>query len=69
VRDALNEKERYILDNRILGDPPITLQEVGDQFKITRERARQLEERVVEKIKLHFRDVFPDYAIQLPEDQ
>jgi len=64
----LNEKEKYLLQNRVLGDPPLTLQEVGDHFKITRERARQLEERLLEKIKEHFKDVFPDYKINLPKD-
>jgi RNA polymerase sigma-32 factor len=68
VIKLLNEKEKYILAHRVLGDPPQTLQEVGDQFGITRERARQLEERVIEKIKEHFSKVFPDYKINLPEN-
>ncbi|MDZ4676114.1 MAG: RNA polymerase factor sigma-32 [Oligoflexia bacterium] len=64
----LNEKEKYLLQFRVLGDPPQTLQEVGDHFKITRERARQLEERLIEKIKEHFQKVMPDYQINLPKD-
>jgi RNA polymerase sigma-32 factor len=68
VVEILNDKEKYLLQNRILGDPPKTLQEVGDHFGITRERARQLEERVIEKIKEHFKTVFPDYKIRLPQD-
>src|ERR1700693_2613894 len=58
VVTKLNEKEKYLLQHRVLGDPPKTLQEVGDHFHITRERARQLEERVLEKIKEHFKGVF-----------
>ncbi len=68
VIKLLNEKEVYLLQNRILGDPPLTLQEVGDKFKISRERARQLEERVISKLKEHFKKAFPDYKINLPED-
>lgn len=68
VMKDLNEKEVYLLKNRILGDPPLTLQEVGDHFKITRERARQLEERVLLKLKTHFKEVFPDYKLNVPED-
>jgi RNA polymerase sigma-32 factor len=68
VVELLNDKEKYLLETRILGDPPKTLQEVGDHFGITRERARQLEERVIEKIKIHFKGVFPDYKIRLPQD-
>jgi RNA polymerase sigma-32 factor len=64
----LNDKEKYLLQNRILGDPPQTLQEVGDHFGITRERARQLEERLLDKIKDHFKGVFPDYKIRLPQE-
>lgn len=67
VQKNLNEKENYLLQKRILGDPPQTLQQVGDHFGISRERVRQLEERVILKIKEHFKDVFPDYKIDLPE--
>lgn len=51
IEKSLNEKELAILQNRILADEPLTLQEIGDKFGITRERARQLEERVLLKIK------------------
>ncbi|MEQ1876414.1 MAG: RNA polymerase factor sigma-32 [Bdellovibrionia bacterium] len=51
IRDSLNEKEKYILEHRILGDPPLTLQEIGEKYGMTRERARQLEARVISKIK------------------
>jgi RNA polymerase sigma-32 factor len=34
-----------------MSDDPITLQDVGDKYGITRERARQLEARVIKKIK------------------
>lgn len=51
IRDQLNEKEKYILEHRILGDPPLTLQEIGEKYGMTRERARQLEARVISKIK------------------
>jgi len=62
---TFSEKERYLLQYRILGDPPQTLQEVGDNFGITRERARQLEERILVKLKEHFAKVLPDYKINL----
>ncbi len=46
----LNEKERFIVEKRLMADEPMTLQEIGDHYKISRERARQLEERA--KLKL-----------------
>ncbi|MES2614717.1 MAG: RNA polymerase factor sigma-32 [Bdellovibrionota bacterium] len=51
IKNNLNERDRYIFDNRIISDDPITLQEVGEKYGITRERARQLEARVIKKIK------------------
>ncbi|HSA59981.1 MAG TPA: RNA polymerase sigma factor RpoH [bacterium] len=54
VRSAmttLNDKERYIVEKRLMTDEPMTLQEIGDHYKISRERARQLEERAKKKIR------------------
>jgi RNA polymerase sigma-32 factor len=47
----LNERERYIVQNRIMADDPITLQDIGDKFNITRERARQIEKDALRKIR------------------
>lgn len=47
----LNERERYIVINRIMADQPETLQEIGDRFKITRERARQIETEALRKMR------------------
>jgi len=49
--DVLNERERYIIVNRYLTDNPKTLQEIGDEYGITRERVRQIEKRALEKIR------------------
>jgi len=48
----LNEKERYIVENRLLQDDPQTLQEIGTRFKVSRERVRQLENRVIKKLRV-----------------
>lgn len=50
---TLNEKERMVFQERLMNDDPKTLQEVADQFGITRERARQIESKVVEKLREH----------------
>ena len=49
--DVLNEREKYIILNRYLSDEPKTLQEIGDEFNITRERVRQIEKRALNKMK------------------
>jgi RNA polymerase sigma-32 factor len=47
----LDERERFIIQNRILGDAPMTLKDVGAHFGFSRERARQLELRAKEKLR------------------
>jgi RNA polymerase sigma-32 factor len=54
IKPSLNDKEKDILENRILADEPQTLQEIGDKYGITRERARQLEERLLKNLKEKF---------------
>lgn len=51
---VLNEKERFIVEKRLMSDEPLTLQEIGDRYHISRERARQLEERAKKKIRKLF---------------
>ena len=47
----LNEKEIYVIKNRIMSDSPLTLQEIGDQLKLSRERVRQIESEALKKLK------------------
>ena len=51
VEKTLNERDAFIFTHRLMAEEPITLQELGDRFGVTRERARQLEARVVAKIR------------------
>lgn len=51
LRPTLSEKETYILENRILSDEPQTLQEIGEHYGVTREAVRQLEARLIGKIR------------------
>ncbi|NWF56461.1 MAG: RNA polymerase factor sigma-32 [Syntrophaceae bacterium] len=57
---GLRPKEAFLLKNRLLADEPVTLQEAGDQLKISRERARQIEKRVVDKLRVFLQGEFPD---------
>jgi RNA polymerase sigma-32 factor len=55
---SLNDKEQYILQHRLLADDPVTLREIGDIFAITRERVRQIEARLLQKVRDHlFRNI------------
>ena len=46
----LNEREQYIVKNRMLTDSPQTLEDIGDKFNISRERVRQIEKKAFEKL-------------------
>ncbi len=54
IRDAmkrLNDKEEYVIINRIMADSPLTLQEIGHHLKLSRERVRQIESEALKKLK------------------
>lgn len=51
IRPSLSEKEIYLLEKRLLSDEPLTLQEIGDHYGVTREAVRQLEQRLIGKIR------------------
>lgn len=48
---TLKDKEKKILRERLLAEEPKTLQEIGDLYGLTRERARQIEAEVVSKLR------------------
>jgi RNA polymerase sigma-32 factor len=48
---VLNERERRIFEARRLAEDPITLEELADEFGVSRERVRQIEVRAFEKVQ------------------
>jgi RNA polymerase sigma-32 factor len=60
-KKTLNEKELYVFEHRILSEEPVTLQEIGAYFNISRERARQIESKVMKKFKERFKTEFKDF--------
>jgi RNA polymerase sigma-32 factor len=54
----LNDKELRLLKDRLLAEEPKTLQEVADLYGLTRERARQIETKVIEKLREFLKPVF-----------
>lgn len=51
LRDFLNPREYYIIYNRFVIDSPKTLEELGLELEITRERVRQIEHSTLVKLK------------------
>jgi RNA polymerase sigma-32 factor len=56
-KKMLNEKERYILDHRIIAEEPITLREIGERFNTSRESIRQLQGKISKKLTRNLRAV------------
>jgi RNA polymerase sigma-32 factor len=62
-RETLKGKDLEIFDLRLVAqDEPLTLQELGDKFGVSRERVRQLEARLVGKLRQHLRDELDEAA-------
>src|SRR5690606_5799523 len=58
--ETLDERERFIFEKRLTSDEPLTLQEIGDAFGISRERARQIEAKLVNGLRERLRERLPD---------
>ena len=63
---TLDEREQKIVRDRILADEPRTLQEIGDEFGVTRERVRQIEARVVARLRDYLREQLVDFEYYAP---
>jgi len=64
-------KERFIFERRLLpkdGEAPLTLQEVGDEFGLTRERARQIEAKLTARLREWLRAEIPDFELLGPPE-
>jgi len=57
---TLNEKESAILKERLLGEDKVTLQDLSDKLSLSKERVRQLENRVKEKLKVFLQNKLGD---------
>jgi len=55
-RKGLSDREAVILKERLLSELPKTLQEIADRYQISRERARQIEAKILDKLRSHLKD-------------
>jgi RNA polymerase sigma-32 factor len=54
-KKLLNEKERFILDNRIMAENPLTLREIGERFNTSRESVRQMQAKLSRSLASNLR--------------
>ncbi|MBY0338356.1 MAG: RNA polymerase sigma factor RpoH [Acetobacteraceae bacterium] len=62
---TLNERERHILIERRLKDEPTTLEELSQQYNISRERVRQIEVRAFEKLQKSMKQQITERRMQV----
>ena len=60
-KKSMTDRELDIFEQRIFSDSPVTLQEIGDKYEISRERVRQIEKSILKKMKTYFKDEIPDF--------
>ena len=60
-RQDLNDKEQDILDLRLLAEKPLTLQEIGTRHQISRERVRQIEDRLIKRLRQFLKSEIQDW--------
>jgi RNA polymerase sigma-32 factor len=57
-----DERERYILEHRLLAEEPETLQTIGQHFRVSRERARQVEAGLIANMREYLHEHMPDFT-------
>lgn len=58
---TLDERDEDILRNRLLSETPLTLEEIGRKYSITKERSRQLEAKIIKKLREFMKAELQDF--------
>lgn len=61
--ETLEGREKVIFNARLVSENPMTLQEIGDKYHFTKERARQIEEQIKQKLKIYMQEHYPDFNL------
>ncbi len=62
-KKLLSEKECYILDNRMMAEDPLTLREIGEVYKTSRENVRQIQVKISKSLAKNLRSSFAEPAM------
>jgi RNA polymerase sigma-32 factor len=65
--ETLEGKEKQIFADRLVAEDPKTLQSLGDDFGVSRERVRQIEKRLLQKLKAYLRDQLGETVVEVYE--
>ncbi len=70
-RTLSDARERTLFEKRLLppeGVEPLTLQEIGDRYGLTRERARQIEAKLTARLRQYLESEIPDFELLTPPE-
>jgi RNA polymerase sigma-32 factor len=62
-KEQLDRRERVIFERRIYSGQPVTLQVLAERFGISRERVRQIEAKILQKMRRFFIEEVPDHEV------
>ena len=66
-RKQMTDRELVIFDERIFSDTPVTLQQIGDRYGISRERVRQVEKKLVARLREYLKKNLVDFDYYAPD--
>jgi RNA polymerase sigma-32 factor len=64
--ETLGDRDRQILDERVLAEEPRTLAELGTEFEVSRERVRQLEAKIIKRLRTYMEENLVDFEYYSP---
>jgi RNA polymerase sigma-32 factor len=64
----LAEREKFIFEKRLIAEEPMTLNDVGAHYNISRERARQLESALIKRMREFMQAEIPDFSMVAQEE-
>ena len=64
---SLEDKEKKIFEDRLVAEDPKTLQTLGDEFGVSRERVRQIEKRLLKKLKAYLQKELAETVVEVYE--
>jgi RNA polymerase sigma-32 factor len=67
--EDLNDRDQQILRERILAEEPRTLADLGEEFDVSRERVRQLEAKVVKRLRAYMEANLVDFEYYAPDSR
>ncbi len=71
ARTLADPREKALFEKRLLppeGKQPLTLQEIGGQYGLTRERARQIEAKLTTRLRNYLKAEIPDFELLTPPE-